>query len=297
MGQTIKKDPQDDSFLASIQREGALDTPAPEQDEKDKAPDPSAPPADKKEGEDGKPEDTGDQKPEGEGEGDKKPDSKDGDDKKPDESNLPFHKHPRWIASQHELKELREFREKVSPLIDQLGKPKEADETDTAIPDWFTELFGDNQAAWKKYRTYDQGQRAQLRQEILNDLNAKSRQATEESKKYDKWVVDQLTSLDDYIAENKLPKFNKNELLKVALEYKPTDDDGNISFVKAYKILMAEKASEKKDPSSKPNPTDAKKRVADTTMGKDAPANQKKDFKTSHDLAGQSFRDLAQTES
>lgn len=285
---------KDNEFLASLHREGQI-TPAAEPEKKDETPDPSAPPADKKEGEDGKPDQAGDQKPEGEGQGEKKPDSDDGKGKKPeDEKPLPFHQHPRWIAMQQQNKELLEFRDKVTPLLDELGKPKQPSETDDAMPDWFVELFGENQAAWKKYRTYNDAQRKQLREEIRAEFQQQAQASASENAKYDKWVASELTTLEAYVADNKLPKFERNELLKVALDYKPTDDEGRISFIKAYEILQAVKATKtEKKPDPKPNATDDKKKVADKTMGKDGAAGGAKDYKTSADLQGKSFRDIA----
>lgn len=307
----MEQKPKDDSFLANLRHEGALEAPAAEPEDKDKAPDPSAPPADKKEeGEDGKPEDkTGDQEPEGEPEGEPKDPPADDPDKKPDDGgkkkeppaddkDLPFHKHPRWIAQQTKLHELEEFREKVTPLLDKLGEPKKESESDDAIPEWFIELFGENKESWKKYRDYSAADRANLRKEIMAELQQQGRQATEQQAKLDKWVEDELSKvaeaqgIDLSPGTAEKPNSLRNELLKVALDYKPSDDAGNISFAKAYDILQAIKAKGQQPKVDKPNPAADKKKVADKTMGKDKADGQRKDYKTPEDLRGRGFREI-----
>ncbi|MEK7091758.1 MAG: hypothetical protein AAB900_02095 [Patescibacteria group bacterium] len=252
-------------FLANLQKEGEI-TPN-EEEEKETLPEP---PADKK------PEDIESQPEE------EKPKGEDELKETPEEGEpavfQAFHKHPRWQAVQEELKELREFRETASPLLEDIKKSKSETET---IPAWFSELYGENEAAWNKYHDYDTEQRANLRKEIMDEISQQSTKSAEEQKKNDKWVEDELTTL-----ESEGLKFNRNELMKVALEYLPTDNKGNISFRKALDIYEKTKPKEEK-----PN-ADAKKKIAAETMQKGKPNEDIKDYKTSHDLVGKSFRDL-----
>src|SRR3990167_4198961 len=166
----------ENEFMANIQQEGLVKEPA-KADEKEKET-PSESPAEKE------PKDS---KPAAEAEGKEKDETPE-----PEKTEEPavfnaFHKHPRWIAMQSELGELREFREKVSPLLDNLEKSPKAEEK-TNAPDWFTELFGENPEAWAKYRQYDNSQRQQLRKEILDEVRAEEGRKAQEQKKMDAWV-------------------------------------------------------------------------------------------------------------
>src|SRR3990172_7473731 len=107
----------DNTFLASLQQEGRIDQPV--REEKEEKETPPAPPAENNRSEDEPKSQPGKDEPKGEGE----PDGK-----KPKEGEEPaifqaFHKHPRWMALQEELKnkdvtiqELIKFKEQVEPL-------------------------------------------------------------------------------------------------------------------------------------------------------------------------------------
>ena len=104
-------------------------------------------------------------------------------------------------------------------------------------------------------------------------MEAEQEQKTKESEYWNNWVGDQVQSLKDEGL-----KFDKNELMKVMYDYKPTDDEGNLDFRKGYEIMEVLK---KKDPEK----TEARKKIADE--GKDSkgePANKK--WKTPDDLVG-----------
>ena len=273
--------------MTEIQQEGRIAPNAREdQEEKDTPPAPSA--------DDETEEDETESSPEKK-EKDESPDSKK-DEEEPAVFQA-FHKHPRWIALTQELETLREFKEQVAPLLDQLGKSKPVEEN-AEIPDWFSELFGDNANAWKKYRAYNVNERKQLRQEILEEIKSESTKASQDAKKWDQWVDKEITNLEvdpDVVAELKKSnvKFNRNEVLKVALDYKPTDDKGNISIRLAYDLWKSLKNQSKPDDKKS---LDEKKKLADKTMGKNVGEGERKDYKTSADLAGKSFRDLVPDE-
>ena len=262
--------------MASMQQEGRIDQPV-EEHEEEKEKTPPASPAENKTEDDKK----GSQP-------DEQQKDETADDSKKSEEDVAvfqaFHKHPRWLALTQELQELREFREKVNPLLDRLGdRPNKTEET-TEIPDWFTELFGDNQGAWKKYRAYDAEQRKQLRTEIFEEMRSAENHKQQEEKKWDKWVDSEIQKLEDEGL-----KFNRNELLKIALDYAPTGADGNVSLRKAYAILEATKGEKK--PELK-QPAEEKKKIADQTMKKGKSDEGRKDFKTHADFTGKSFTDL-----
>lgn len=273
----------DNEFLASLQREGQIETPAEEQEEEKETPPES--PAEKEPKEDKPESQTGD---ESEGKGDeKKPEGKIKEGEEPAVFQA-FHKHPRWKALNEELGTLRQFRDEVAPLlplIKKLGEPGMIEDK-TEAPSWFSELFGDNKETWAKYQEYNSNERKQLRTEILTEVQGRQEEVAQATKKQEDWLDGELVKLDEVIAEEKLPKYNRNELMKIAVDFKPTDDKGNISLKKAYDILQMQKGKTETPKS------DEKKKIADKTMAKSKSDEEKKDYKTSHDLAGKSFHDL-----
>ena len=273
------------SFMAGIKQEGRIDPNAEDHEEKDTPPESPA----EKETE----EDETESSPEEKGK-DESPDPK--KDEEPAVFQA-FHKHPRWIALNQELDSLREFKEQAAPLLERLGKSKPAEEN-VEIPEWFQELFGDNANAWKKYRAYNATERQQLRQEILTEIKSESTKATQAADKWVKRVDDEISNLEadpEVVAELKKLnlKFNRNEVLKAANDYRPTGEDGQISIRLAYNLWKSLRNQSKPDEKKS---SDEKKKIADKTMGKSAEESTKKNYKTSADLAGKSFRDLVPDE-
>ena len=66
--------------------------------------------------------------------------------------DVPFHEHPRWKEREEELKELRAFKEEVTDKFQELEKPHSKSGN---IPDWFKELYGENEVAWQKYEEHE----------------------------------------------------------------------------------------------------------------------------------------------
>ena len=261
-------------FLANLQQEGDRidENPIVEPERKEKET-PSESPADNKPNEDAPASSAEDKekdapKPE---EGEKEP--------------AVFHRfdeHPRWKAREEELKGLREFRERAEPLLERLENPPEQN---TNIPSWFTTLYGANEEAWNQYKEYDSSRQKQIKEELRSEFEKEQAKRTTEQKRQDEWVETELKSLE---AEGF--KFNKNELMKVALDYLPTDQDGNISLKKAYDILNISKTH------PQPNKVvEDKKKVADQTIKKSLNESDKKDYKTSADFKGRDFRDYIGT--
>ena len=200
--------------------------------------------------------------------------------------NLPFHKHPRWKELQEELRtkddrigELEKKFEEVSPRL------KEIEEKEQPIPSWFAESFGDNKELWGKYQSYDQERREEIKQEIYADQAKAQKEQTESVQKWNNWVEDQVSEL----AGEGLT-FDRNELLNTMMEYKPTDEAGNLDFHKGYEILTKVKAAEVAEKSVK---TDAKKKVASQTMEEGRGEGKPKDYMTPKDLRGKDWTDVA----
>ena len=140
----------DNTFMANVEQEGRIDQPV-RSDEEEKETPPESP-AEKE------PKDKTASPAEEKGK-DETLDSEKG--AKPEVFHA-FHQHPKWLAMNNELKELREFREKVSPLLERLGEVPEKREEKAEIPAWFIDLFGENREAWSKYRAYNVEERKQL---------------------------------------------------------------------------------------------------------------------------------------
>jgi hypothetical protein len=169
----------------------------------------------------------------------------------PEEENLPFHKHPRWQELQDELKTTREELEKFKTAKD------EKTETDVSLPKWGVKLYGDDAVSKEAYQDYltEESQKVEsIKSKIKAEEEERQKREQEETDKWNKWVDQEVETLK---ADGK--KFDKNELLNIALKYRPIDEQGNVSLQKAYDIYELQK----KKPSA-----DEKKRIADISGGK-----------------------------
>ena len=200
------------------------------------------------------------------------------------EDNLPFHKHPRWIERETELDRLRERDEENTKIIQELAAFKEdySKKTEsTDIPDWFRELYGENEIAWQKYSEYEQVRTEEIEKKVIERQEQYQRQALEETTKWNKWVDNEVKKLED---EGK--KFDRNELIKTMLDYRPTDENNNFDFQKGYKIH--EMLKRKPDTSH----SDARKILADTTTKTTGGEKPPKDYMTTNELRRTSWGNL-----
>jgi len=199
---------------------------------------------------------------------------------------VPFHKHPRWIEREQELNELKDREEQMAQELAELKafqeKPYIKNEDTTQIPDWFTELYGENQIAWEKYNQHEQARTEEIESRILARQKEAEVQAVQESQKWDKWVDSEISKL-----EGEGLTFDRNKLINTMLEYRPTDENNNFDFKAGYKIY---EALEGKPDMAK---SEARKQLADTTTKattKGEPA--KRDYMTSAELRGRSMNSL-----
>ena len=196
-----------------------------------------------------------------------------------------FDKNPRWIAREQELKELREFRERAEPLLEKLENPTLEKKVEKSR--WLNTAFGDNEEIQSLYQEEARESETRIRDSVIAGIRVEEQKKVVERKKQDEWVENEVVKL-----QVEGLKFDRNELLKTALEFLPTDEEGNISLRKAHTILQATKSS----PPVQPNKAvEEKKRVADSTIKKSAGEEEKKDFKTSADFQGKSIHDLGRT--
>ena len=204
----------------------------------------------------------------------------------PEEDKVPFHKHPRFQEITRENRELKEavkglskFREEAEPKLKELGQKGQP------IPQWFANTFGENEQAWEQYQGYEKELRQKIKDEFYQEQEELGKQQEAEQKKWSDWTSNQLQQLKDEGL-----KFDQNELLKVLVEYKPMDDEGNLNFHKGYEILSKIKTAEGVDKSKK---TEEKKKTASATMEGGEGGEQERKYRTSKDLRNKDWTDLA----
>ncbi len=240
-------------------------------------------------------------KPEGEPESSPEPKAEEPEVEEDAKTFHAFHEHPRWIAREEELKQLRskveeydDFKSRVEPFLEKLNEPKKEEMN---APAWFSNLFGDNEDAWNQYREANKAERQQIRDEILKELKPDLeiiRQTKKQSEIQD-WADKQWKTLsEDSEVQKELKSMGISldkvlgEISEVMSKYKPSDDDGNISLKTSYELWKATRKQE-----SKPNPNIAeKKKIAAISKSKEE--TETKDFKTSEDFRGKSIHDLVE---
>lgn len=200
---------------------------------------------------------------------------KEGDD------TVPFHKHPRWIERENELKSLREREEENARVLAELTAFKEEatkrfDPQDTSVPDW----FGGTAEAWQKYQEHESSRESQIEQKVLDRQEQVKQQAQADVQKWNAWVDTEVAKL-----ESDGLKFDRNELIKTMLDYRPTDDQNNFDFKKGYQIYEALKG---KDTSS----SQARKQLADSTSHTSRGESKEKNYMTPEDLRNRSWGSL-----
>lgn len=186
------------------------------------------------------------------------------------EENVPFHKDPRWIKREQEAEQLRA---EVASLKE-LRSPTEE------VPEWFKELYGDNQLAWNKYSERERQREEEIEKRVIDRQTQQVQQQQAEVQHWSKWVDDQIAGL-----EKEGKTFDRNKLIKTMLDYRPTDEENNFDFKKGYEIYQA---LEGKDPAK----SQARKELADTVTKSTPSEPAKKDFMTSKDLRHRSWANL-----
>jgi len=155
---------------------------------------------------------------------------------------------------------------------------------------WFKELYGDSEevkTAWKIYNSQSKRDKEETKREILAELESRNNLIKQEESKYNDWVTNEVVRLQD-----EGEKFDKNKLLKIMADYRPTTEDGrSLDFnkgIELYKKIYNEDDNKDKNK--------IRKQIADNTVN-DTKAN-KSDNKplTFKDLRHKSFLSLIQDE-
>ena len=207
----------------------------------------------------------------------------------PVEENIPFNKHPRWKQLQAEKDELEGKLSKFDELqatVQQLQESqKTAQENNPTLPADWVALYGNDEASQNAYRIQQQ-QFQSMEQRIRDDLKKEQAEAAKqqqtEQERWDNWVESELQSLTD-AGES----FDKNKLMKVALDMQPVDANGNISFAKALQIYKLQE--------SQAAPTNtANKQIAARTASTNRGGDKPKVAPSSNTLRMRSMQSLAQ---
>lgn len=179
--------------------------------------------------------------------------------------NIPFHKHPRWIARQREMDELRRTIEELKTAPREPEVPASQPQTQE-MPDWWKETFGTDEAsqtAFQKQLQHEQQMYEKWKANVINEFRSseeQARRAHEESvRKYEQEIEDNILALQEAGHT-----FDRNELLKVVEEFS-VDGQGNFigqlfPFDKALQILQTRKAA--------PTPTDTARKQAASLSAK-----------------------------
>lgn len=201
------------------------------------------------------------------------------------EENMPFHEHPRWKEVYGQAKLVPELQEKLSDLEAYKQQVEErftklSGNQNPSAPEWIQEGFGDNPALQGKFSQYEKDLEDRIVQRVYSEQEKARSQAEKAQSSAQEFVNRSMQELEDEGL-----KFDRNELLKVAVEYRPSDDSGNIDLRKAYRILEATK----EDTSER---SKARKEIAAGTTAKSKAESAPRDYVTSNDLRNKSWSRL-----
>lgn len=202
----------------------------------------------------------------------------------PDEDNLPFHKHPRWKQLQEDKAAQEKLNAELQATIQQLQEKSEVVKPDDSLPQEFVELYGDDEVARKAYALQQKqmaGIEERIREQLITRQAEEARKEQEQTNQWDAWVDFEITTLVE-AGE----KFDRNKLMKIAVDFQPTDQQGNISFKKALDIYKLQDATTK--------PTNsANKKVAAMTASNNQGDSKVDSSPSTNSLRGRSMQSLA----
>ena len=135
-----------------------------------------------------------------------------------------------------ELKEkLEEMEARVAEIAESTSQRNEEEES-SQIPEWFSNVMGENEEAWQGF----QGMTAKMKQEaieaIKNEGSQERQQEEQAAKEGMDWVTNQMELVEETYGQ--LSESKRNELMSVVEKYTPTDNEGNLDFVKGYELMQ-----------------------------------------------------------
>lgn len=206
------------------------------------------------------------------------------EDKATEGENTPFHKDPRWIRREEEAAHLREENARISAEVASLKEVTSKLHTPVSIPEWFKELYGENESAWSKYSEREVQREQEIEQRVLQKQEAQRQEAQQETQRWSQWVDEEIAKLS---AEGAV--FDRNKLIKTMLDYRPTDENNNFDFKKGYEIYKKDEALEVK---VAPEHSQARKQLADTATASRKGEKKAKDYMTTADLRNKTLDEL-----
>ena len=207
---------------------------------------------------------------------------------KEEEDDEPLHKNPRFkeiIDQKNEAnkkaekfeKELQDLREETESKFSEI---KDSQSKTKNIPNWLTELYGENDVAWTKYQEQDKTSREEIKREIREEFKQEEDNKKASVKKWENRIEEQLKELED-----EGEKFDRNELKKI-MEEKPTyTQDGEFNFREKLELLKLKKSKD-------PKKSKARKEIVDDDGKSKAEPGDKKWF-TPEDMRGKGWDGLA----
>lgn len=223
------------------------------------------------------------------------------------EENLPFHKHPRWIARQREIETMREENENLRKSIDDLKPLKEEIEQlkgsknsptefqSQSIPQWFVTLYGDNPEAWNLYQQNEMKhlaeQEQRLTQKVLSQIAEQEKRKQEEQEKYSKIFEQQFNeigkehNIDLSYQEGK--NSVRNEFTDFITKNPIYDQNGIINLKLGWQFYKDSKQPVEAVDKTKLN---ARKQIAAQTVADTKGESTKKDYVTPNDIRRAGWR-------
>lgn len=195
----------------------------------------------------------------------------------------PFHKHPRWKEMQESNQSMADELEQLRQKVAQTPAPVQESQD---LPDWWIALAGDDEVSRRSYKGFSSQTmqtREEIRKELVSELQEAQQKAAQEEQYWNNWVDTELATLK----EEGL-KFDKNKLMKVAEQFQPVDNDGNISLRKSYEIMQA------MDSQNKPTANKNKEVAAKTATTNNHGGEVKKKTPNPNDMRFTSFSSLVQ---
>ena len=153
------------------------------------------------------------------------------------DKNVPFDKHPRWIERENEWKTtLSQYEERLKAFEERFNTSPQTPKVE--IPEPFKKLYGENEEAWNEWKALQELQAREIQDRLLAEQGREAREKQEELQRWDSWRDKSISEVEQKF-NVKLPVGSSeyNELLKIAVDYQPSDAEGNISFEKAYDIM------------------------------------------------------------
>lgn len=218
----------------------------------------------------------------------------------PDE-NVPFHKHPRWIARQREIESMREENENLRKSVDDLKPLKEEVEQlkgsrnsptefqNHSIPQWFVTLYGDNPEAWNLYQQNEVQRIAQeeqrITQKVLSQLDQQQKKQQEEQEKYKKMFDQQFDNIGKEHSVDLSYQEGKNSLRNEFTDFVTKnpiyDQNGLLNLKVGWQYFKATRQPVETADKTKLN---ARKQIAAQTVADTKGEATKKDYVTPNDI-------------